>query len=321
MNYVEVGWRLAVVLGTALRDGIVESVSSGSRTPAEVAAELGMDERAVFTVMSALDEAGILDASSGRFVLREEHRGPLLDLEHPQYAGGRVIHNFETIAKWTTLPNILKTGRPAEDRTVPEFDGTETMARAMRAGSRESADEVSEFLVPRLSESPRILDIGGGSGANSESFARRGAEVTILDRAEVFAVNGAYFEAAGITAIPGDLNDSLPAGPFDCAYLGNTSHMYGELENRDLLRKMHDVLVPGGCAVLREFVREAEGDVPGEAAMFAVNMLVLTSRGATYTVEEYEKWFIEAGFEQIEFHPIPGRTTTLVIARRPERLA
>ncbi|MGI8650947.1 MAG: methyltransferase [Rubrobacter sp.] len=322
MNYIEVGWRWEVLLGAALREGLLEAVAEERKDPARLAADLDLDGRAVYTVMSALAEFGVLDESNEGYRLVEEHRGPLLDVDHPSYAGGRVVHNFELIAKWATMPDILHTGEPAEDRTVPDFDGTATMARAMRAGSKESADEVTGIVLPRLlrsSKALRILDVGGGSGANSESFARSGASVTILDRPEVFEVNGGYFVEAGIAMVPGDINEGLPEGPFDCVYLGNTSHMYGPEENERLFERMFESLASGGYVAIREFVRgvESKGDVPGEAALFAVNMLVLTSRGATYTTAEYEEWLARAGFADVEFIPIPGRTTALILARKP----
>ncbi len=306
-----------MVLGAALGAGLVEAVAGERKTADGLAVELGLDRRAVYTVMSALSELGVLDEAGEGYLLREGHRGPLLDVESPGYAGGRVLHRFEVMAKWATLPGILLSGRPAEDRTVPRFAGTETTARAMRAGSRESAEEVSALVLSRLPETPRILDVGGGSGANAESFARNGASVTVLDRPEVFEVNGGFLAGLGIKLVSGDMNVALPEGPFDGVYLGNTSHMYGPDENRALFAKMYEALAPGGCVVVREFVRGLYGDVAGEAALFAVNMLVLTSRGGTYTTGEYRGWLEEAGLSDVEFLPIAGRTTALIFARRP----
>ncbi|AHY46317.1 Methyltransferase domain [Rubrobacter radiotolerans] len=318
MNYADLEWRWAVVLGTALREGVLEGVCSGPRAPEDLARELGLDGRAVFTVLSALEELGVVRERSGEFELREEHRGPLLDPRHERYAGGRVVHRFELILKWAELPRILRTGEPAEDRTVPEFEGTQTMARAMRAGSKESAEEITALLLPRLPEGAEVLDVGGGSGANAESFARAGARVTVLDRPEVLAVNGEFFSAAGVETVAGEVDAGLPEGPFDCVYFGNTSHMYGPDWNRRVFRRMYGSLRSGGLLAVREFVRGAvPPEAGGEAALFAVNMLVLTRSGGTYTFEEYRSWLEEAGFRDAELVPVEGRTTSLVLARKP----
>jgi SAM-dependent methyltransferase len=120
--------------------------------------------------------------------------------------------------------------------------------------------------------------------------------------------------ASGIAVAAGDMNDSLPKGPFDAVYFGNTSHMYGPEENRTLFARMRDTLAPDGLLVVREFVRGMSDD----AALFAVNMLIITARGNTYSALEYEDWLTGAGFEAVEFVPVPGRGTHLILARNPK---
>lgn len=313
MNYPELDWRWGILLGMAIRDSLLEAVARETKTAGEVAKELGLDRRAVYAVLSALAELGILDEGESGFRLLDEHYGPLLDDAHPGYAGGRVVHRFELIGKWSRLPEILKTGEPVEDRTRPNFAGTPTMAQAMRGGAKESADQISEILLSRLPESPRILDVGGGPGANAESFARHGASVTVFDRPEVIEVTGKYLSEAGVATVSGDMNESLPEGPFEAIYFGNTSHMYGPEENRRLFARMRKSLAPGGVLAVREFVRGMSED----AALFAINMLVLTPGGGTYTADEYAGWLTGAGFEGVEVEPIPGRTTYLILARKP----
>jgi len=313
INYPELDWRWAILLGTAVRDGLLEAVSHAPKTSDEVADELGLDRRATFAVLSALAELGILSEGENGFRLKDEHYGPLLDDSDPKYAGGRVVHRFELIGKWSEIPKILRTGEPVEDRTQANFAGTPTMARAMRGGGKESADEISAMLLPRLPENPRILDVGGGSGANAESFARHGAKVTVFDRAEVIEVTGRFLSEAGVATVSGDMNEGLPEGTFDAVYFGNTSHLYGPEENKKLFRRIRESLAPGGMIAIREFVRGMSED----AALFAINMLVLSSSGGTYSAEEYTSWLVGAGLEDAEAVPIPGRTTCLVLARKP----
>lgn len=313
IDYPELDWRWAILLGTAIRDGLLEAVANETKTSYRVANELGLDQRAVYAVLSALSELGILDEGENGFRLLDEHRGPLLDDSDPKYAGGRVVHRFELIGSWSKLPEILKTGDPVEDRTKPDFAGTSTMVQAMRGGAKESADQISEMLLPRLPKNPRLLDVGGGPGANAESFARFGAKVTVFDRPEVIEVTGKHLSEAGVSTACGDMNEELPGGPFEAVYFGNTSHLYGPEENERLFERMRASLAPGGLTVVREFVRGVSDD----AALFAINMLVLTPGGGTYTSKEYEDWLVKVGFESVEVVQIPGRTTCLVLAKNP----
>ena len=314
IDYTELDWRWAILLGSAVREGLIEAVA-GRALPAEaVAQDLGMDARAVYVVLSALAELGILEEGREGFRLLEEHRGPLLVRDHPDFVGQSVVHRFELIGSWGRIPEILRTGRPAEDRTLPGFGGTETFIAAMRRGARPGAGAVADAVLARLPEGSRILDVGGGPGTNAEAFSAGGARVTVFDRPEVIELMQETLEAAGIETAAGDMNEELPGGPFDAVYFGNTSHMYGPDENRALFARMRHVLAPGGLLVVREFVRGLGED----AALFAANMLVLTPRGGTYTAEEYERWLLEAGYGGVEYEPVAGRSSHLIFARRTQ---
>ncbi len=324
-DYTGLDWRATILLDTALRSGLLEAVARKPRWAPKVACDLGMDPRAVYVVLSALCELGFLeDEGEGGFRLREEHRGPLLDPDHSGYAGGIVAHRRGLIESWTRLPGILETGEPVEDRTSPDFAGTETFIRALRRSAKDGAEEISEAILSLLPEGASILDVGGGPGTNAEAFVRQGhareagsgggARVTVFDRPEVIELMQDRLAAAGIASVAGDMNEGLPEGPFDAIYFGNTSHMYGPEENRELFARMRRSLAPGGVLAIREFVR---GTSP-EAALFAVNMLVLTPRGNTYTASEYGGWLRDAGFVNIEVVPIPGLETHLILARNPQ---
>ena len=272
-----------------------------------------MEERPVYVLLSALEELCVVEEDDGRFRLSEQHRGPLLEPLHPGYAGRSVVHRFELIGSWTRMPEILRTGRPVEDRTAAGFGGTETFIAAMRRGAVPGAEAVAASVLGRLPEGARILDVGGGPGTNAEAFARGGARVTVFDRPEVIGIMQDTLGRAGIETVAGDMNEGLPEGPYEAIYFGNTSHMYGPAENRALFARMRRPLVPGGLLVIREYVR----DLSADAALFAANMLVLTPGGGTFTADQYEAWLLEAGYEGVEIEPVSGRSSHLVLARNP----
>src|SRR3990170_451057 len=175
-----------------------------------------MDARAVYVVLSALAELGVLEEGREGFRLLEEHRPPLLLRDHPDFVGQSVVHRFELIGSWDRIPEILRTGRPVEDRTAPGFGGTETFIAAMRRGARPGAGAVADAVLARLPDGARILDVGGGPGTNAEAFVRLGhargvsggePKVTVFDRPEVIKIMHETLERAGIETAAGDMNE------------------------------------------------------------------------------------------------------------------
>jgi SAM-dependent methyltransferase len=315
MEYAELGWQETVILGCAKQEGILEAIAGRSSSAEEVAKELGASSRAIYALLSALAELGILAEDENKFRLLAEHRGPLLDRSHPDYAGGLVVHRFELIRKWGRMPEILKSGSPIEeDESAQGSEAKETFIYSMRRLAKPNVRDVANQLLSRLPENPHILDVGGGPGTYAEAFTEGGAQVTVFDLPEVVDLMKEHLDAAGISAVGGDFNEGLPEGPFDAAYLGSVSHIYGPKENLTLIKRVAGSLYPNGLIAIRDFVR----GLSKGAALFGVNMLVNTEFGNTYSEGEYTGWLSAAGFEGIEVLPIPERDTHFILARKLE---
>jgi hypothetical protein len=97
----------------------------------------------------------------------------------------------------------------------------------------------------------------------------------------------------------GDFNkDELPAG-HDLALLSAIIHQNGPGENIELFRKAWRAMVPDGRVIIRDHVMKPTRTEPKAGAIFAVNMLVNTSAGSTYTFDEIRNWLEEAGFSEV----------------------
>jgi hypothetical protein len=53
--------------------------------------------------------------------------------------------------------------------------------------------------------------------------------------------------------------------------------------------------------------------------IFAVNMLVNSDQGDTFTFEEIRGWLQDAGFEQVRTVEAPGLAPLLILATKPIR--
>src|SRR5215216_6515928 len=155
MEYAELGWQETVILGCAKQEGILEAIAGKSSSAEEVARELGASSRAIYALLSALAELGILEEGENKFRLLAEHRGPLLDRFHPDYAGGLVVHRFELIRKWGRMPEILKTGSPIEeDESAQGPEAKETFIYSMRRLAKPNVRAIANQLLSFARKSP-----------------------------------------------------------------------------------------------------------------------------------------------------------------------
>jgi cyclopropane fatty-acyl-phospholipid synthase-like methyltransferase len=167
----------------------------------------------------------------------------------------------------------------------------------------------------------RMLDVGGGSGAYSIAFAsaKENLQVDLLDLAEVLPITQGHIASAGlagrIRTRPGDLRAGQLGAGYDLVLVSAICHMLGADENRDLVKRCFQALAPKGRLVIQDFILEPDKTAPKSAALFALNMLVGTQGGSTYTEAEYADWLGEAGFDDVRHVRLPG-PSGLIIGRR-----
>ena len=280
-----------LVVGAAVETGIFKELKDRALTLNDLAVATGSNQRALWIVTEALVSLGYLEHEKGRIKLTPACYSILYDQGHPDYQGFAFMHTYNLLPRWLELPNILKTGKPVQKKEDPEEQ--EYFIEAMSHYAREGATEIAGYCLQGLPAEPKVLDIGGGPLTNARGFARKGAKVTILDLPEVVEMMEPEIEPGlSVKMVKGDFTAGLPDGPFDLAYLGHICHIFGEKENRKLFRDVAGKLINGGTIVINDFIRGTGPD----PAIFAVNMLVNTDTGGTWTYEQYKTWLEDAGF-------------------------
>jgi hypothetical protein len=121
-----------------------------------------------------------------------------------------------------------------------------------------------------------------------------------------------------LSTIPGDILKVDFGSGHSVATLGHILHSEGRERSRQLLRKVFRALEPGGTIVIAEFVVNDDRTGPPNALIFAVNMLVATDAGDTFTFKEMSDWLREAGFEQPRKLNVAG-PSPLILATKPRR--
>lgn len=309
----------ARILLTAYELELFTTLGEESKTSGEVAQILGTDERATDRLMNALCALGLLEKTAGRF-----SNAPIawrcLMKGKPEYLSGlmHVAHLWET---WSTLTEAVRRGGSVFTREEGEAGKkqTEAFIGAMDYGAIRRAQGIVALLD--LSQVTRILDVGGGSGAYSIAFVRASERIraTVFDLPQVIPLTKKYIEQEGLSdrvdTIAGDyMQDHLGKG-YDLVFLSQVIHSNSFDENTELMAKATSALNPGGQVVIQDFIMSEDRVSPSMGAIFALNMLVATSAGDTYTESEVRRMMARAGLSSVKRLDTEFNTALIIVKK------
>ncbi|MFA5385452.1 MAG: methyltransferase [Eubacteriales bacterium] len=290
-----------LILLASVKTGIISAMEDKSMSTEELAASLQADSRSVWTVCEALAALGYLISDGKRYGLSAEVKKMFFDPDDPNYTGLFFLHRHNMLKNWIRLDEVITSGKPVVYEKSKEQ--TKTFMEHMDFNAKKSAQGIADFCTGSLDNGKKVLDIGGGPLTYAKAFASLGAKVTVFDLSNVVEHMSLKAKEHNIEMVPGDFNENLPSGPFNLAFLGNICHIVGEQENRELFMKAHACLVPSGKIIIVDFIR----GTGQKAAVFAVNMLVQTKNGGTWSLDQYSQWLTGAGFCNIKLHVVAGR--------------
>jgi predicted O-methyltransferase YrrM len=295
---------------TAIELDVFTAVGAGSTAP-DVARAINADARATEMLLNALVAIRLLDKHGNAFANTAVSSRYLA-------AGGRddsraaLMHTAHLWTTWSHLTDSVRAGGATWREQTPSRDAgwTEAFIAAMHKNAAERAGAV--VRAARVEEARRMLDVGGGSGAYAIAFANANPHlrVDVLDQPGVTPITNRHILAANlqdrIRTRNGDLRTDALGGDYDIVLVSAICHMLSPDENRDLFRRCFDAASAGGRIVIQDFILDPSKTTPKSAALFALNMLVGTQAGSTYSDQEYTTWLREAGFGEVEHVRLPG---------------
>ncbi len=294
---------------TAVELDLFTHVGSGETAPA-VASKAGADARATEMLLNVLVSLGALEKQNGVF-RNTPVTARFLSAGSPDNARAAMMHTVHMWDSWNTLTEAVRAGTTVGKPGIEASD--RGWIRAFIAAMHRGVKPNAEVMVRAVGAAGvrRLLDIGGGSGGYSIAFARANPELhaEVFDLAEVVPLTKEYVADAGlsdrVTTRVGDLRKDEFGQDYDLILLSAICHMLSEEENRDLFRRCRRALAPHGRVVIREFVLNDDKTGPRPATLFALNMLVATRGGSSYSEAEYRAWLQDAGFAEV-MRPIPN---------------
>ncbi len=268
---------------TALRDGCDAE---------ELAKRISSDPRATEMLLNALVSLGLLQKENGTFRNTAPAARFLAD-GSPDSARQAQLHTANMWRRWSHLTDAVKSGFPAPSVRDDEHAGT--FIAAMDHSARGRVRAIVQAVG--VNGTRRMLDLGGGSGAYSIAFAKAAPELhsDIIDMPDVVPIAQEHIADAGlagrVTVRSGNmLSVDLPPQGYDLVLLSSICHMFSPDENRALFARARAALAPKGRIVISDFIADPDKASPRSAALFALNMLVATRGGATYSEPEYDAW-------------------------------
>ncbi|MGD9212151.1 MAG: methyltransferase [Desulfobacteraceae bacterium] len=319
LNQLIRGFMESRIILTAIELDLFSAIGTGA-TASDVAQRIGAHPRATEKLMNALIAIEILEKKSDVF-----YNGPLSAkfLTAGAQFDSRMasMHIVGLWHSWSTLTDCVKKGTSINLEKKKERDehATKAFIAAMHKNSAFRANQVIKQI--NLDSVTRILDLGGGSGAYTMAFIKEKPTIkaTIFDTPQVVPLAKDYIAKAGLSEnmefIVGDMiADSIGSG-YDLVWISAICHMWGPEENLKLLKKVNQALNPGGRVVIQDFILNDTGTAPRIGAVFALNMLVNTKAGSSYSKNEYIDWLTSAGFNKTENIVLPG-PTDLIIATK-----
>lgn len=286
-------WRMVLLHDATAEAGILDRLPG---TPSEIAQALNLDEHAVRVLLDAL--------TAWQVVVRLHGGGYAKGGGAPE--GGRAAalrHHARSLRQWATEIDDRLHGVPPPPRDMTP-SRTDLWLQALAHGARRSAPAMVDLCTSRLPHARRVLDLGGGHGEHALEFAKRGLAVTMQDRppmVELVRQRG-ELSRAGVKLVAADFFDRLPDDQFDMVFCTGVTHTFDSAHNLLLYRGLRSVIAPGGTLVIGTFLR---GRAP-TAAVFAVQMLLVTEGGDTHSEEDYRSWLTAAGYGVAEVVDVPS---------------
>jgi predicted O-methyltransferase YrrM len=306
---------------SAVELDLFDLLSKRSLSAEEVAKEKQCDLRAMRTLLNALSGLDFLQKEGNRYKTPPDLTR-WLSSESEESILPMLRHGLSMWETWSRLTDVVRTGKPAVRAPIMERkdDAHRSFILGMHVIGRERA--LAFVAALDLTGVARLIDVGGASGTYVLAFLKAHPEMraTLFDLPQTITLARERLSREGVldrvTLVPGDFyRDDLPGG-HDLALLSAIIHQNSRQQNRDLFKKVHASLVYGGRVLIRDHVMDSTRTKPASGAVFAVNMLVGTEGGGTYTLDEIREDLESAGFSDVRLLQEDTHMDGLVEARK-----
>jgi SAM-dependent methyltransferase len=320
------GFAPPLIIEAALKHHVFDVLNNAPKTVEQVSQETGASVRGLRAIMNALVALGLLSKDpTQQYSLTPESSAFLVSAK-PSYLGGLLGNISQSIMpSWLDLTETVQTGKPTHALNQEEIGGVffeEFVKGLFPLGYPATQTLAKELNLAQSQQSVSVLDLAAGSGVWGIGLAHASpnVQVTAIDWAQVIPVTQRIATQHGVKDrfrfIAGDLLEVDFGSGYQIATLGQILHTEGETRSRQLLAKVFASLAPGGTIAIAEWIANRDRSGPANVMIFAVNMLVNSEEGDTFSAEEMGDWLNAVGFTDARMVAAPG-PSPLLLATKP----
>jgi hypothetical protein len=243
------------------------------------------------------------------------------------YMGSFIGFGTEHYEAWGRLIQAIREDRPVNPHSA---EALPTLPPERIRGYVEALYDVGKLNAVAIAERvdltrvQQMLDVAGGSGIYSITFAQRqpALQAVVFDLPTIVPFTQEIIARHGVqervTVCAGNyFHDDFAAGN-DLVLLSNSLQTEGVKTCQMLLGKVFKVLTPGGQLVIHGVMPNPDRVSPAQPALFQVQMLLAFPEGDTHPAEEICTWAAAVGFVDLTVTRLPSPAfTSLVVGRKP----
>ena len=312
-------WESAALM-SAVELGVFTALARGHDTLAELAAEIDIAPLNAERLLTALTAMTLVHRDGDRFRNAEDVQRFLVE-DSTAYAGPWMLFGKPRWNGWGELTQRLQV-RESEQRMLGMYDETFTEERAREY--HQATYSIGMGAARRfhrqvdISGRRKLMDIGGGSGCYCIIGVQNhpGLQAEVLDLPAVVTVTREFLLQNGVAdavkATACDFTrDALPRDA-DVAIMASNLPQYGREVIADVVQRVYDALLPGGEFHLIGEMLDADASGPLAPALWGLSEAVNRSTGLAHSVTDCQRYFADAGFEQVTVNEFIPETLTRV---------
>jgi len=297
-------YRELLLLRAARETGVLDALVSSADTPAEVAEQAGVTERAAEATVGALVDLGFLEWVGGGVEPTNRMLGFVTKTDARSI--GSLPHELDVADALVDLPEAMQTGE------VPEFgvDEETTLRNRLGAAAARDAAEVRAAVTAAVREHPdaeSVLVVGDDAGQHAVEFAHRGFDVAFQHERAVVDALQPLLAPEPVELVAERATEAIDADA-DLVVLPHALCTRSDANARELLAAAGESAATDGVVVAV--------DTFGSDPALTAELLATTAGGAVRERSTVAEWFAESGLAAAATGDVPGTRYGVVAGRR-----